>query len=169
MFAYVIPWNFYVSIVIFDPASFYGHQEFDLGIASMFGGFPNAFWQAYHSVIPKEAGWQKRNELYQLFHYINHWYVYFWMKSNVKWFPHRSAGTICQDWLGNILKKKKKRLERRAIQRLEKVAFFLCYTLAKVVSDFIEANFKHLLQIGSHKLFVILHPAMQSNFKVKTK
>ena len=30
---------------IFDAASFYGHHEYDLGIAGMFGGFSNEFYK----------------------------------------------------------------------------------------------------------------------------
>ncbi|KAK5913972.1 hypothetical protein CgunFtcFv8_008447 [Champsocephalus gunnari] len=60
--------------VIFDPASFYGHSEYELGIAGMFGGFDSSFYSAYHEKIPKApAGFAKRNQLYQLFHYLNHW------------------------------------------------------------------------------------------------
>lgn len=59
--------------VVFDPASFYGHHEFDLAIAGMFGGFNQAFYQAYHKLIPKAPGFDKRHELYKLFHYLNHW------------------------------------------------------------------------------------------------
>ncbi|XP_060797960.1 ketosamine-3-kinase isoform X2 [Neoarius graeffei] len=59
--------------VIFDPASFYGHAEFELGIAGMFGGFGKHFYSAYHEKIPKAPGFEKRHQLYQLFHYLNHW------------------------------------------------------------------------------------------------
>lgn len=59
--------------IIFDPSSFYGHSEFELGIAGMFGGFNNAFYSAYHEKIPKAPGFEKRNQLYQLFNYLNHW------------------------------------------------------------------------------------------------
>ncbi|XP_034751196.1 ketosamine-3-kinase isoform X2 [Etheostoma cragini] len=59
--------------VIFDPASFYGHSEYELGIAGMFGGFNSSFYSAYHDKIPKATGFAKRNQLYQLFHYLNHW------------------------------------------------------------------------------------------------
>ncbi|XP_043924059.1 ketosamine-3-kinase-like [Protopterus annectens] len=59
--------------VIFDPASFYGHSEFELAIAGMFGGFGSSFYSAYHSKIPKAAGFDKRLKLYQVFHYLNHW------------------------------------------------------------------------------------------------
>ncbi|CAM5097359.1 unnamed protein product [Natator depressus] len=59
--------------IVFDPASFYGHSEFDLAIAGMFGGFSSSFFSVYHSKIPKAPGFEKRNKLYQLFNYINHW------------------------------------------------------------------------------------------------
>nr|XP_008535493.1 PREDICTED: ketosamine-3-kinase-like [Equus przewalskii] len=59
--------------IIFDPASFYGHSEYELAIAGMFGGFSGSFYSAYHSKIPKAPGFDKRLRLYQLFHYLNHW------------------------------------------------------------------------------------------------
>lgn len=59
--------------VIFDPATFYGHSEFDLAIAKMFGGFSSAFFNAYHAQLPKTDGFDTRLKLYQLFHYLNHW------------------------------------------------------------------------------------------------
>jgi len=61
------------STVAFDPASFYGHHEYDLAIAGMFGGFTKAFYNAYHKEIPKQKGFEKRHELYKLFHHLNHW------------------------------------------------------------------------------------------------
>nr|KAF6456067.1 fructosamine 3 kinase related protein [Rousettus aegyptiacus] len=59
--------------VIFDPASFYGHSEYELAIAGMFGGFSGSFYAAYHSRVPRAPGFEKRLQLYQLFHYLNHW------------------------------------------------------------------------------------------------
>nr|KAF6415703.1 fructosamine 3 kinase related protein [Molossus molossus] len=59
--------------IIFDPASFYGHSEYELAIAGMFGGFSSTFYSAYHNKIPKAPGFEKRLKLYQLFHYLNHW------------------------------------------------------------------------------------------------
>lgn len=64
-----------ILVAVFDAASFYGHHEYDLGIASMFGGFGKQFYSAYHRLIPKQSGHQDRIKLYQMFHYINHWYV----------------------------------------------------------------------------------------------
>ncbi|XP_034046921.1 ketosamine-3-kinase [Thalassophryne amazonica] len=59
--------------VVFDPSSFYGHSEFELSITGMFGGFSKSFFSAYHDKIPKAQDFAKRNQLYQLFHYLNHW------------------------------------------------------------------------------------------------
>ena len=36
---------------MFDPASFFGHSEFELAIMDMFGGFQEAFWMAYHAKV----------------------------------------------------------------------------------------------------------------------
>jgi len=59
--------------VIYDAASFYGHHEYDLGIAGMFGGFSSTFYSSYHQLIPKEPGFEQRHLLYKLFHNLNHW------------------------------------------------------------------------------------------------
>lgn len=61
-------------LVVFDAASFYGHSEFDLAITRMFGGFDRDFYESYHSLIPKTPGFDSRQDLYLLFHYLNHWY-----------------------------------------------------------------------------------------------
>ncbi|GAV03164.1 hypothetical protein RvY_13632-2 [Ramazzottius varieornatus] len=59
--------------IVFDPAVFYGHDEYDLGISSMFGGFGKSFFDAYHKLIPRTEGFDVRQELYKLFHYLNHY------------------------------------------------------------------------------------------------
>ncbi|CAI5997126.1 unnamed protein product, partial [Closterium sp. NIES-64] len=63
--------------VTFDPAGYYGHSEFDLAFrgwkpAPGFPGFTDAFYSAYHEVIPKAAGFEERQCVYQLFHLLNH-------------------------------------------------------------------------------------------------
>lgn len=59
--------------VIFDPASFYGHDEFEFGIINMFGGFDHPFFDAYRAIIPVKPGHEQRQRLYQLYHQLNHW------------------------------------------------------------------------------------------------
>lgn len=57
--------------VIFDPACFYGHSEFDLAIMRMYGGFTDEFWNTYFDEIPKQPGFELRAKLYELYNYLN--------------------------------------------------------------------------------------------------
>ncbi|WAR03814.1 KT3K-like protein [Mya arenaria] len=41
--------------LIFDPASLYGHSEYDLGISYLFGGFSGKFYEAYHKIFTTQA------------------------------------------------------------------------------------------------------------------
>lgn len=59
--------------IIYDPASFFGHSEYEFGIVRMFGGFPAEFERAYFESMPKKKLFEERNKLYQLFHHLNHW------------------------------------------------------------------------------------------------
>jgi protein-ribulosamine 3-kinase len=75
---------------IFDPSSYYGHNEAELGITHMFGGmfshrpacltnnadrligFTNDFYEAYHEVHSKsEPYYEERQKLYELYHHLN--------------------------------------------------------------------------------------------------
>lgn len=61
--------------IIFDPCSYYGHSEMELGITMMFGGFGDAFFNAYHDVVPKAepvSRYDDRLQLYELYHHLNH-------------------------------------------------------------------------------------------------
>ena len=58
--------------VLFDPAVYYGDRETDLAMTRLFGGFGRAFYEAYGRAWPLEAGSQKRQHLYQLYHVMNH-------------------------------------------------------------------------------------------------
>ncbi len=58
--------------VIFDPATYYGDRESDLAMTRLFGGFDQAFYAAYESTWPLDAGHEARRDLYQLYHVLNH-------------------------------------------------------------------------------------------------
>lgn len=58
--------------VLIDPAVYYGHREAELAMTALFGGFPPAFYGAYHREYPLEAGWQRRELIYRLYHLMNH-------------------------------------------------------------------------------------------------
>lgn len=57
---------------VFDPACWYGVHEFDLALATMFGGFGEPFYETYHGIIPKAEGFDRRMRIYKLYHYLNH-------------------------------------------------------------------------------------------------
>lgn len=61
---------------IFDPASYFGHHEAELGMMYMFGGFSEYCFTAYHEIIPKADGFDQRNLIYQLYHVLNHYYLF---------------------------------------------------------------------------------------------
>ncbi len=58
--------------VLFDPAVYYGDRETDLAMTKLFGGFGRGFYAAYESAWPLEAGSNRRQHLYQLYHVLNH-------------------------------------------------------------------------------------------------
>ncbi len=58
--------------VIFDPAVYFGDRETDLAMTRLFGGFGRDFYEAYEASWPLARGHEKRNDLYQLYHVLNH-------------------------------------------------------------------------------------------------
>ncbi|MCC5866531.1 MAG: fructosamine kinase family protein [Wenzhouxiangella sp.] len=58
--------------VIFDPAVHYADRECDLAMSRLFGGFSEAFYQAYEATWPLPADYQQRQSWYQLYHLLNH-------------------------------------------------------------------------------------------------
>lgn len=61
---------------LIDPAVYYADREMELSIVTMFGGFSRRFWDAYREMYPMLDGWQERNTLYQLYHVLNHYYLF---------------------------------------------------------------------------------------------
>lgn len=57
---------------VIDPAVSYGDREMDLAMASLFGGFPQSFFEAYQEAWPLLPGFQERRPLYQLYYLLIH-------------------------------------------------------------------------------------------------
>ena len=56
--------------VVFDPSACYAHNEYELGIMQMFGGFNSAFFREYHQLCPRSepvAEYEDRVSLYELY------------------------------------------------------------------------------------------------------
>lgn len=58
--------------VIYDPASYYGHREAEIGMMRLFGGFGPVCEAAYAEVWPFPDGCEERIRLYRLYHELNH-------------------------------------------------------------------------------------------------
>ncbi|XP_041462456.1 ketosamine-3-kinase-like isoform X1 [Lytechinus variegatus] len=59
--------------VTYDPACFYGHHELDLAETRDFVDFNQDFYPAYYRLVPKAEGFDEREKLYKIFHYLNNW------------------------------------------------------------------------------------------------
>lgn len=61
---------------LIDPAAYYADREMEFAIITMFGGFSSRFFEAYNESFPLDKDWQSRNKLYQLYHILNHFYLF---------------------------------------------------------------------------------------------
>jgi fructosamine-3-kinase len=61
---------------IIDPASYYADREMEFAIMTMFGGFSQRFYDSYNEVFPLPSDWRQRNSFYQLYHVLNHYYLF---------------------------------------------------------------------------------------------
>lgn len=58
--------------VLIDPAVYYGRREADLAMTKLFGGYPASFYQGYEELWPLGEGAFEREEIYKLYHLLNH-------------------------------------------------------------------------------------------------
>ncbi|MDQ8201724.1 fructosamine kinase family protein [Pelagicoccus sp. SDUM812003] len=61
---------------IFDPGSYYGDREADIAFTEFFGGFSREFYEAYNDSLSLSAGYSVRKTLYNLYHCLNHVYLF---------------------------------------------------------------------------------------------
>ncbi len=62
----------YGNPALIDPAVYYGHREADLAMTKLFGGFSSEFYEAYHEEFPLKEGYEFREDVYTLYHVLNH-------------------------------------------------------------------------------------------------
>ncbi len=58
--------------ILIDPAVYYGHREADLAMTKLFGGFNSDFYNSYYASYPLKDGYQYRENIYLLYHVLNH-------------------------------------------------------------------------------------------------
>ena len=80
--------------VIFDPAVYYGDRESDIAMTYLFGAFPQDFYSSYNKTWPLANGFEKRKNLYNLYHVLNH--------LNIFGFSYLQQ---CENLLDNIIQK----------------------------------------------------------------
>ena len=57
---------------LFDPACYWGDREVDISMTKLFGGFNKDFYKGYEEVWPLDKFSEKRTEIYNLYHLLNH-------------------------------------------------------------------------------------------------
>lgn len=64
------------SAVLIDPAVYYGNREAEVGMTKLFGGFSSEFYKAYNETFPLEDGYDYRENIYKLYHVLNHFNLF---------------------------------------------------------------------------------------------
>ncbi len=64
------------SCWLIDPAVYYADREVDLAMTEMFGGFTDAFYQAYDAHLPRSPAYPLKRTIYNLYHYLNHYNLF---------------------------------------------------------------------------------------------
>ena len=57
---------------LIDPAVYYGHNEVDIAMSKLFGGFGEDFYKAYYNVYTNDSKTASRIEIYQLYYLLVH-------------------------------------------------------------------------------------------------
>ena len=57
---------------LIDPAVYYGHNEVDLAMTRLFGGFSDTFYEAYHEIISPHYNQAALVDIYQLYYLLVH-------------------------------------------------------------------------------------------------
>ncbi len=61
---------------LIDPAVYYADREVDIAMTEMFGGFSAEFYQGYDSIYPRSREYIKKKQIYNLYHYLNHYNLF---------------------------------------------------------------------------------------------
>lgn len=64
------------NVWLIDPAIYQGDREVDIAMTELFGGFSKAFYQAYHALLPRSKHYKIKRDIYNLYHYLNHYNLF---------------------------------------------------------------------------------------------
>ncbi|GHA13042.1 fructosamine kinase family protein [Arenicella chitinivorans] len=62
--------------IFYDPAPYFGDPMADIAMTRLFGGFPHAFYSAYHELMPRRHNFTKHCKIYDLYHALNHFNLF---------------------------------------------------------------------------------------------
>ncbi len=57
---------------LIDPAIYFGHNEVDIAMTKLFGGFGQSFYKAYRYSLPKSDHTEHNTQVYQLYYLLVH-------------------------------------------------------------------------------------------------
>lgn len=60
------------EIYVIDPAFYFGYHDVDIAMSMLFGGFPTAFYDGYHSIFPILENHSDRIQILQLYFLLVH-------------------------------------------------------------------------------------------------
>lgn len=61
---------------LIDPAVYCGDREADIAMTEMFGGLGRPFYEAYDRRYPRTPVYERKREVYNLYHYLNHYNLF---------------------------------------------------------------------------------------------
>jgi len=61
---------------LFDPAVYFGDAETDIAMSKMFGALGRRVYQVYDALTEKSEGYELRQRLYDLYHWLNHFNLF---------------------------------------------------------------------------------------------
>lgn len=64
------------NIYLMDPSVHFANREVDVAMTYMFGGFSKEFYDEYNKEYPLEKDFETRKEIYNLYHYLNHYNLF---------------------------------------------------------------------------------------------
>ena len=68
--------NQYSQPVLIDPAVYYGHRSIDLAMTTLFGGFRQPFYEAYHHHFPLPSNYEEQWAVCNLYPLLIHLYLF---------------------------------------------------------------------------------------------
>jgi protein-ribulosamine 3-kinase len=66
----------YEQVVLIDPAVYFGHSAVDLGMTTLFGGFPSVFYESYDYHLPFPANYRQQWRVANLYPLLIHLYLF---------------------------------------------------------------------------------------------